>query len=71
MLCIGVEERLLSGQRQRTVNPPAYAFVGSNPTLSTNYLIPWMIINMLDDVGMHLSVVFWCVRRLTHICPWC
>ena len=29
------EEGLPSGQRQQTVNLPAYAFVGSNPTSST------------------------------------
>src|ERR1700692_317894 len=30
------EERFPSGQREQTVNLPAYAFGGSNPPLSTN-----------------------------------
>lgn len=32
------EARYPSGQRGRTVNPLAYAFVGSNPTLATRKL---------------------------------
>jgi hypothetical protein len=30
-------ERYPSGQREQTVNLPAYAFEGSNPSLSTKF----------------------------------
>jgi hypothetical protein len=33
--CVVVPERFPSGQREQAVNLPAYAFEGSNPSLST------------------------------------
>ena len=44
-----------SGQREQTVNLPAYAFVGSNPTPSTMVLAPGEAGEKAGDCGQQVG----------------